>query len=158
MPVEIVLDNAVVISAPGPAFRLIVALSAVFWRGECRPLPADDAGLCALARCGQSSWRKEGAKVREALGHILPQLHSHHTHAVQRANNFRRARAEAGQKGAMARWHKPMAAVSPLSLLQDPFQPRAQTWPSTAPGQPPSGLRAGNASRLSTPGTLHDVF
>jgi hypothetical protein len=107
MPVEIVLSNPVLVSASGPAFRLILSLVFVFWCGGCRALPADDAGLCALARCGASTWRKEGQAVQDALKQIIPQLQRHHALAMQRAETYRQVRVEAGQKGAAARWHKP---------------------------------------------------
>jgi len=157
MPVEIVLTNPALMSASGPAYRLIVTLAAVFWCGECRPLPEDGAGLCALARCGPSSWRKDGAKVQEALATILPQLHRNHVQAVQRANNFRQARAAAGRKGANARWHKPKGAASSHSTLQEPTQTPLVAWPSLANGHRPNGLRL-HLPILATEGKLRETF
>jgi hypothetical protein len=130
MPVDIVLSNPVVVSASGPAFRLILALSIVFWGGKCRPLPADDAGLCALARCGVSTWRRDGAAVREALRQIVPQLESQHARAVQRAEVYRRVKAEAGRKGAAVRWHKAKPAANAVPRLNDAPQ-NVRQWPST---------------------------
>jgi len=111
MPVEIVLSNPVLVSASGPAFRLILSLAFVFWCGGCRALPADDAGLCALARCGASTWRKEGQAVQDALKQIIPQLQRHHALAMQRAETYRQVRVEAGRKGAAVRWQKPKATA-----------------------------------------------
>jgi len=104
----------------------------VFWRGECRPLPADDAGLCALARCGASSWRKAGKTVRAALAQINPQLEREYARAVQRAETYRQAKAEAGRKGAYARWHPPLATASADSRLHDPAISGSLTVPRRA--------------------------
>ncbi len=131
MPVEIVLSNPVVISASGPAFRLILSLAFVFWCGGCRALPADDAGLCALARCGASTWRKEGQAVRDALMQIIPQLERYHARVAQRAETYRQMKVEAGRKGAAARWQKPQAAASQNFRLNEEVS-RSLRIPATA--------------------------
>ena len=139
MPVESVLHNPVVISASGPAYRLILSLAIVFWGGQCRPLPEDDAGLCALARCGASSWRKEGKIVRDALGQIIPQLERHHARMVQRADTFRQVRAEAGRLGGLAKARNARTAASDNFRQQEP--------PTIQAAQPRLGLKTPQMSQ-----------
>lgn len=139
MPVEIVLNNAVVISASGPAYRLILTLAIVFWGGQCRPLPTDDAGLCALARCGTSTWRKEKAAVRDALRQIIPQLERRHIRALQRADIFRQVRAEAGRLGGLAKARNARTAASENFRHQEP--------PSIQAAQPRLGLKTPQISQ-----------
>ncbi|MGC8477416.1 MAG: hypothetical protein ACP5NP_13765, partial [Acetobacteraceae bacterium] len=113
MPVEIVMHAPALATAAGPAYRIAVTLAVAFWFGECRPLPADDAGLCALARCGTSGWRKARPVVMDALGAILPALAAAHAAARQRADAYRASRAEAGRRGALIRWQTAPLAARP---------------------------------------------
>jgi hypothetical protein len=121
MPVEIVLHNPVVVSASGPAYRIIISLTVVFWSGGCRPLPTGDAGLWALARCGASTWRKESKTVKDAISQILPQLERLHARATQRAEIYRQVKVDAGRKGAAVRWQKQKTAASGNFRTQEPI-------------------------------------
>ncbi len=139
MPVWVVLSSPAVISASGPAYRLILSLAIVFWGGQCRPLPTDDAGLCALARCGASTWRKEKEAVRDALGQIIPQLERRHIRALQRADIFRQVRVEAGRLGGLAKARNARTAASENCGHQEP--------PTIQAARPRLGLKAPQISQ-----------
>lgn len=128
MPIYPIEDVPGMASFPGGVYNAVITLAYAYWRGGCRPLPAEDCELCALVRYAPPRWQRSRDRVLAALQTLLPALQSEHARL-----SYARARStEGGRKGgatiaARTRRH-PVHSVSPgFSDIRTATTPTAPT-------------------------------
>jgi uncharacterized protein YdaU (DUF1376 family) len=103
-------------SVHGAVFCIVMA----YWQSGCRSLPADDAGLQALARTYGSQWMRVRGDVKQALAEIIPALTMAHAKAVR----ARKGRAAAARQGGLAKARKMrqevVTAVASHTFIEPP--------------------------------------
>jgi hypothetical protein len=95
MPIEGLIDHPKAIALPAAGTGMLWNISTHFWRTECAPLPKDDDGLAALARCHKPTWRHHGPTIKAILADLTPEI-------AKAFNEYQRKRAVligVGQKG-----------------------------------------------------------
>lgn len=109
-PIEAVPGMA---SFPGGVYNAVITLAYAYWRGGCRPLPAEDCELASLVRYAPPRWQRSRDRILQALQTLLPVLQSEHA----RLSYARAQSTEGGRRGGAtnaARFKKrPLNSSSP---------------------------------------------
>lgn len=98
MPIAPIEDVPGLASFPGGVYNAVITLAYAYWRGGCRPLPAEDCELCALVRYAPPRWQRSRDRILQALATLLPALQSEHARL-----SYARAQSNEGARKAGAK-------------------------------------------------------
>lgn len=112
MPIDPIEGVPGLASFPGGVYNAVITLAYVYWRGACRPLPAEDSELMALVRYAAPRWARSRDRILLALQTLLPTLQSEHARL-----SYARAQSNEGARkaGAMVKARFNNRSISPSS-------------------------------------------
>lgn len=96
MPIAPIEDVPGMASFPGGVYNAVITLAYVYWRGGCRPLPAEDSELMSLTRYAAPRWARSRDRVLTALQTLLPVLQSEHARLIDVRHKQRSGGLRAG--------------------------------------------------------------
>lgn len=136
MPIDLVLAAPGMASAPGGVYNAVITLAVVYWAGGCRPLPLENAELCALLRYAPPRWDRSRERVMTALEAVLPLLGARYAY-LNRVWELQIAGCRRGGAATAARRARLLRPPSPIPL-PDTRTLTVPTTPSKAqPYKPP---------------------